>query len=99
MDVDETVRSNFDLREISRFVAGLVWPVKNYSNSDDLRGFDHWILPRDGLAADGLVVVAAIVPIGVPMLSAEKFSASAPESGQAHLPPTSGAPVHLSLRR
>lgn len=69
------------------------------SDSHDLGGFNHRVLPRDRLSPGGFVIVAAVVPIRVPMIGAEQLAAPTPEPGQTDLPPAAGTPVDLSLHR
>eukprot|EP00268_Persea_americana_P025278 TRINITY_DN2463_c0_g1_i1.p1 TRINITY_DN2463_c0_g1~~TRINITY_DN2463_c0_g1_i1.p1 ORF type:complete len:158 (-),score=15.78 TRINITY_DN2463_c0_g1_i1:709-1182(-) len=69
------------------------------SNPNDLRRPDHRVFPGDRIPSSRLVVVAARMPIRIPVLRAEQISAPAPETGQTHLLPTAQAPVHLPDRR
>lgn len=62
---------------------------KSDSDSNDLGCFDNRILPSDRVATSRLVIVAAVVTIGVPVLAAEQLSAPTSEPGQTDLPPAS----------
>lgn len=66
-----------------------------FSNPKNLRGLDDRVFPSDRFPPGTLVVVAARMPIGIPMLRAEQIAASTTETGQPDLPPTAGAAVHL----
>ena len=64
---------------------------------DDLRCFDHQILPGDGFSPCGLVVVGALMAFRVPVLRAEELATPALKSDEPHPPSAPVAAVHDEL--
>jgi hypothetical protein len=69
------------------------------SEPNDLCRAHDGILPGDGVPSDGLVVVAALVPVRVPVRAAEQLAAPAPEPREPHALPAAVAPVDRRPRR